>query len=327
MSTQNALHSLQPLINEKSLIKDADEFNRLVNVIFHDHEAAQYDEVHSEMWKSLPQQYDLIANDIVKLIKPKQQFSLLDVGCGTGLATQMLLDTILGPDITEIHLLDTSGKMLKKAGERSKKWNKKIRITEGDITQLHEKYDVIIISSVLHHIPDISRFLLHLKQLQKIGGILITMHDPAAEAIESELYKKRCEEYNSFKEKQVYIKPTIFKRAFTKIINLLKPQDYIEKINNDLLRKKIIKKPLTAPELWSITDIHVESLPYSASNGISKSSLINGLSEYDLVSYNTYAFFGILKSNLDTLFEQKEQELFLNKDLFGRNFSSAWIKK
>jgi len=116
-------------------------------------------------------------------------------------------------------------------------------------------------------------------------------------------------------------------RVFNKIKRLLKPDDYMRSINKDLLKNNIIKEPLTATELWSITDIHVEGLPYSANQGISLAELTKSLAGYHLLSYRTYGFFGALNSNLPDQFKEAEQQLIAEGDKFGRNFGSVWIKQ
>lgn len=320
--------SLSPLIEKKALIKDPEKFHSLVNVIFHDYEAEHYDELHREMWESLPQQYELLVNDITPHITGRSGLKLLDIGCGTALATELLLKTALGTKISEIHLLDTSPKMLELAQKRSSAWHKQVTTINGDISAINDQYDVIIISSVLHHIPDLADFLQRINRIQKPGSILITIHDPFAGSLESEVYIKRTNEYNNslITSKRPNGIP-LGERIVNKLKRVFRVPTYMDRINQKLLRENIINEPLNEPELWSITDIHVEGLPYAIGKGISKELLINYLPAYKLLSFRTYAFFGLLYSNLDNVYKKKETELSIKKDMHGRNFCSAWIKE
>jgi ubiquinone/menaquinone biosynthesis C-methylase UbiE len=321
--------SLLPLIREKSNICDPEKFQSLINVIFHDYEARDYDRLHSEMWQNLPQQFKFISADISSFFTEKNDgLKLLDIGCGTALATDLLLKTQIGSHINQVHLLDTSIAMLDEAKKRAKTWGKEFRLIEGDISLIKQRnYDIILISSVLHHIPDLSTFLHNVAQAQNPGGILITIHDPCSEALQSPIYRQRVTAYNNHIRSLPFKKQSIYKRITIRLRNLFNVPDYIDRINNKLLAEKIIKIPLTENELWSITDIHVEGLPYSTGKGIDKSTLINALSNYSLASYRTYAFFGVLGSHLNNPFRKTEEELSLQKDMYGRNFCSAWIKK
>jgi SAM-dependent methyltransferase len=215
--------------------------------------------------------------------------------------------------------------MLGEAKKRAKGWRKKVNIIHGDIAVATGAYDVIIFSSVLHHIPDLVDFLSKVSDLQKPGGLIISIHDPALEALQSDVYENRHKEFSD-RYKNEKRKPSITKRAFNKIKRMLQPQDYIGSVNKILLNKGVISQPLTPDEIWSITDVHVEGLPYSASDGISRQTLISSLPSYKLISYRTYCFFGMLNSYLTTDYQKKEQELSLNGDLNGRNFGSVWIK-
>jgi len=313
-------------MKKKAVVQDVKAFHHAVNVIFHNHEAAHYDSVHTEMWESLPHQYNLVARSLANYIKG-DKLSLLDIGCGTGLATQMLLDTAIGPHIAQVNLADTSTEMLKLAIKRSAQWDKKVNVIKQDLDEVTEKYDIIIVSSVLHHIPDLKAFFETISRLQQPGGIFISIHDPLADAIKSDVYEQRNQEYQSYlNSKPATRKPPLITRAYNKFKRTLFPSDYIRAVNKELLRQKIISSPLTAHEIWSITDIHVESLPYSASDGISKQFMVDALNDYSLLSFDTYAFFGTLISNVDEVYQEKEKQLSLNKDQFGRNFSSVWLK-
>jgi len=321
----NALASLIPLIEQKSKINDPVEFHAAINVAFHDVEAKHYDSIHDEMWQSLPFQYQLLVNDISGRFVNKKGLKLLDIGCGTGLATNMLLDAGLKPYVDEITLLDTSAVMLSYASKRAKNWNKKVRLINGDVGKADGFYDIIIISSVLHHIPDLHAFLQQVNSLQHPEGILITIHDPTNEALQSITYQERAARYNAYLQQHPH-SPSFKQKLVNRITRLLSGKDYISSVNKVLLKANVIKEPLTAPELWSVTDIHVEDLPYSANSGIALSYLKRCLSEYNILSYRTYAFFGVLYSNLPDYLKKEERELSMKADSLGRNFASIWVK-
>jgi ubiquinone/menaquinone biosynthesis C-methylase UbiE len=319
------LKALVPLIVKKSNISDPEKFQSIINVVFHDHEAKHYDVIHSEMWKSLPKQFELLANDLAPYIKNQENLKLLDVGCGTGMATQMMLNTKLNKNVREVHLLDTSSVMLSAAGKRARKWGKITKLVHGDIKKLEGKYDIIIISSVLHHIPNIPGFLKTIEGLQQKGCVILTIHDPGHEALNGTVYQERCKLLSNTGQAKTP-KLSILTRIFNKVRRSLQPKDYIDSINETLLKKGVINTPLTARELWSITDIHVEDLPYSASDGISLSTLKDSLPSYQLISFRTYAFFGTVESNLPPSLHHLEVDLSKKRDLNGRNFCSIWLK-
>ena len=106
------------------------KFQERVNIVFHDFEAEHYDKMHSDMWDSLQEQINLLIEDLITYKDiSANDLSLLDIGCGTGLSTQILLQSKLGNYINQITLLDTSANMLKFAEEKAKTWNKKYKIS------------------------------------------------------------------------------------------------------------------------------------------------------------------------------------------------------
>jgi SAM-dependent methyltransferase len=102
------------------------EFHAAVNVAFHRYESELYDELHRDMWESLPLQIALLAGDCLRVAGAAEPgpLRMLDIGCGTGLATDLLLRSPLGPFITEVDLLDTSTAMLARAQQRRQQWGK-----------------------------------------------------------------------------------------------------------------------------------------------------------------------------------------------------------
>jgi tRNA (cmo5U34)-methyltransferase len=103
--------------------------------------------------------------------------NLLDIGCGAGNYTLMMLSKI--PDLN-CTLVDLSKPMLDKALERvSQKTKKQVTILQGDIreVELNENhFDIILAGAVLHHLRDDKDWETTFEKLFKLlkpGGCLM----------------------------------------------------------------------------------------------------------------------------------------------------------
>lgn len=328
MST-NPYQSLIPLFNEKSALAKIEDFHSHINIIFHDVESKYYDTIHQEMWDNLQEQFNKLVQIVHQNgINLEDNLSLLDIGCGTGLSTEMLLQTHLGPKIQNISLLDTSTQMLDKAKNRIEKWKKPMSLFNTQVEKITGTFDVILVCSVIHHIPDLNSFFGAIQDRLNPGGILITMHDPLAEAIESSVFKNRVSEYLGMEKKHNDFLPRrIVHRIKSKWQSLTNKNDLIGEVNQLLLKDGITKAPLSHTEVWSVTDIHVEDLPYSNKQGVSIDELKSILNKMNLKKLITYCYFGTLRNDLLKKYQLKEDELSKNDDLHGRNFGSIWIKE
>lgn len=330
--TTDVFKSLIPLFEQKSNVDSIRDFHEKVNLTFHNIEAKYYDKIHAEMWINLPEQMERMIDHLFDWFDKQniQKIKVLDLGCGTGLAAQLLINSLVGRKIASIFLLDPSHVMLQKAKQRSLKWNIPVNSGCGYIEDVKEKFDLIITSSVLHHIPNIPQFISNIENTLNANGVFISLHDPLAEAINSETYQNRTARLNQAIRVN-FQNRTLKQRITGKIKRILKgsikPETYIAEVNQELIRLNIIKTHLTPAEMWSITDIHVEGLPYSANNGISLKNLEESAKDLSLAYFKTYCFFGKLKSDLPEEYKAEEDDLTLTDDKFGRNFNSMWIRK
>jgi ubiquinone/menaquinone biosynthesis C-methylase UbiE len=325
-----SFNTLLPLIKKTGSTLSPADFQHTINVVFHDIEANHYDAIHANMWDSLQEQINLLVDDVyAKEAITSKTLRLLDIGSGTGLSTELLLSSKFENHIGHITLLDTSPNMLKQAESKVKKWNKKYTLVNSDVRTLTEKYDVIIISSVLHHIPDLKQFLDKIDGIQNPGGILIHLQDRNGDYMNDPEYLER---FNAYEKKLKEASPKSLKSLFPKSLKnavkrLIGRKNYIDLVNDKLLELKAIKKRMTADEIWSVTDIHVENLPFSIGSGISIKFLKETLKNYSLVNSRSYGFFGFLKSELFPEYQPKEQQLISKNALNGRHVSAVWIKK
>jgi tRNA (cmo5U34)-methyltransferase len=111
-----------------------------------------------------------------KRIVPRAE-NLLDIGCGAGNYTLMMLAKIPNLNCT---LIDLSKPMLDKAYERvSKETNSKVEVIQGDLREVALKknhYDIILAGAVLHHLRDDMDWettFVKLFSLLKHGGCLM----------------------------------------------------------------------------------------------------------------------------------------------------------
>jgi len=322
---------LKPLISKLGSTLSPKEFQEVVNIVFHNHEAKEYDELHADMRDNLFEQINLVTLDLFDFTTVKSnKLKLLDVGCGTGLSTHLLLQSNIGKYINEIVLLDTSQEMLKQADKKACLWKKDYNLIEGDISKIQDdKFDVILVCSVLHHIPDLKAFLGIIDSCLKPNGFLIHLQDPNNDFKKDPIYLNRLSSIQDFKgvnNKATSNCKFTLKSMKKRIKRWIGRKDYIDMTNDELLKRGVIKKRMNADEIWSVTDIHIESDLNQETNGISFDFLSKQLINYKLISRRTYGFFGILKNELPMKFRRLE-ELYINQgELNGRNLACVWKK-
>jgi 2-polyprenyl-3-methyl-5-hydroxy-6-metoxy-1,4-benzoquinol methylase len=299
------------------------EFHTAVNVTFHDFESQVYDEIHADMWASLPRQFAFLIDDCVREYpNAPQEMRLLDIGAGTGLASASLLRTAIGPRITSIELLDTSPAMLKQAMLRSSEWNIPVRYHVGLLDNLPDGdlYEMIVTCSVLHHVPNLQAFCAKVRQHQAPGGIFLHLQDPNAKFLERNGRETAGSQITvRVMEQLARFTPS---RIFGRIIRQLtakQGEDYISRTNRALVEAGVINKPLKVADLYAITDLHVIN-----GRGISFERIGQWLPDYACLSQRSYGFFGKLWSSLPSDLQAQEERLTQENDLGGAHIAAAW---
>jgi SAM-dependent methyltransferase len=304
-----------------------EEFHAAVNETFHFHESQVYDQEHADMWNSLPPQVDQLAEDVLQgRTNLGAKLSLLDIGCGTGLAWSSLLRSRLGTRIANVDVLDSSAPMLEKSKARAASMNLNLTTFRGYIDSLpaDKFYDIILTSSVLHHVPDLQSFLSQVRKHQAPSGIFIHLQDPNADYQDDPDLKGRMALTANQREPQEGF-TSIPGRALTKLRRMLgipSLLDYVRRTNDSLLKQGVIQNPMSAAEIYAITDIHVHE-----GGGISFSALSSWLADYDCISHRSYGFYGVLSSELDPSMQAKERELSASGALNGFFLCAAWRLK
>lgn len=113
----------------------------------------------------------IIADEILKSIEVKKEYSALEFGCGTGLVSFNLRDNFY-----KITLVDNSQGMIDQLNMKIQDSNiQNMKAYHLDINDEHDKlsnYDVIYTSMALHHVKDIKGCLEILFKLLNTGGYI-----------------------------------------------------------------------------------------------------------------------------------------------------------
>ena len=299
------------------------EFHSAVNVTFHDFESEVYDQEHADMWGSVPEQVALLVHDCAGSDPDGgRPLAVLDIGCGTGLASHSLLQSALGPRVKSIDLLDTSPAMLRQAAKRADGWNVPYRCHRGYLDELQggQEYDLIITCSVLHHVPDLAAFLGQVRFRQAPAGIFLHLQDPNGDyADHPELRKRREASKKSLTDTLKRFTPGRIVGRLYRELTGKQGQDHISKTNRALLQAGLITTPLTTNEIYEITDIHVED-----GEGISIERLRGWLPDYECISQRSYGFFRVLRTSLPPELQKTEEQLIESRALNGAFVGAAW---
>jgi SAM-dependent methyltransferase len=322
--SQDVLAPMKKIMQRHGVRCTAEEFHAAVNITFHNFESEVYDQEHADMWESLPREFDRLAGDCARVAENQGELNLLDIGCGTGLATDCLVKSELGTRITYVDLLDTSRPMLAQAARRAAGWNRPFTIYEGLVDALPKvkKYSLIVTCSVLHHVPDLAAFLRTVRSLQADNGIYIHLQDPNGDYANDPEYLQRVAQIKSKKLFPEVVYRFTPRRVVNRIYRELtgkQDDSYCTKTNRALLNAGLISTPLSVTEIYSITDIHVLD-----GTGISIRQMKDWMPDYDLISMRSYAFFGTLWSKLPPKLKREEEALGQIKARNGMHIGAVW---
>jgi SAM-dependent methyltransferase len=152
------------------------------NIKLHKIEARYYDLIHPEEFNWYEQ--SRIRKDL-RFIRGKFEGGplILDLGCGTGNLSIKLLE--LGCSVWGVDISPDMVEVLKKKipGGSGDKTRLFVQNVDEFISGCQQRFDCIVASSVLHHLPDHIQTLEKALELLKPGGWLYITHEPTKNAL------------------------------------------------------------------------------------------------------------------------------------------------
>jgi ubiquinone/menaquinone biosynthesis C-methylase UbiE len=195
----------------------------------------------SENWKGLLKRFDMTGK------------SVCEIGTGTGFVPLLLIKNGVHPK--EYFCTDISQNIL---GEAKKRINaekgridfKYVLLRDKMLPFKNRSFDFMIMNSVLHHLPDIDVFFLEANRCLKEKGILIIAHEPNKKFFESILLKTNL--------KIIYGTTSSVGKIISAVMRKKKDTSQDDAINKALIKKGLIKEPLTHTEILSFIDYHAK---------------------------------------------------------------------
>ncbi|MDP9117733.1 MAG: class I SAM-dependent methyltransferase, partial [Actinomycetota bacterium] len=143
---------------------------KLANILYHDWEAATYDEKWSISFDERCRDYARDRFTHVAGTRGWPYAKSLELGCGTGFFT---LNLKLAGVIAEAHVTDLSPGMVEVAKRNARGLGFKVHGRVADAERLpyaDDSFDLVIGHAVLHHIPDVELSLREVLRVLKPGG-------------------------------------------------------------------------------------------------------------------------------------------------------------
>lgn len=120
--------------------------------------------------------------EIVDKCGVKKGAKVLDVACGTGILTPILLEAV--GEGGEVKGIDFAPEMVKRA--RAKNFGPNVRFLVADVMDMpfeDESFDQVFCNGALPHFPDIPASLSEMKRVLRAGGRLVICHASSREQI------------------------------------------------------------------------------------------------------------------------------------------------
>jgi len=237
-----------------------------VNEVFNDVERDGYDVKHAQTLRDEAVRWRALGKAL--LGGERDAVSVLDVGCGTGFVARQLApflyegDRLVCSDVSA-GMLETCEKLLREQGLDCRA---EFRKSSGGALDLEdESFDLVVMNSVLHHVPEPGAFLADMHRLLRPGGRLVICHEPSRP-----FYASRLMRWNHrlvfylFQPKEAVIRVLRalrvhdpVKRLYRRVLRKSEaPTPVLDEVNRRLLEEGTVERGFTPDELISITDVH-----------------------------------------------------------------------
>lgn len=244
--------------------KDEEEIVLVVNEICHDLEE-NYEKENSVM--------HMVENNTWKAFLRGVNFKnkkILEIGTGTGflplffIKNQIQFDEFTCTDISKNILLKAENNIIKENSKQNLRLNFKFKKLDGKNLPFDDNsYDIVIMNSVLHHLPDVKYFFKDSSRVLNKDGLLIIGHEPNFYFYNSIFL------FFNYRLLGFFFKVLGKFRNFILNKSSLEETTMINKVNLQLKKRNLIKSDLNLKEIGYFVDYGAgKGLDYKKTYGL-----------------------------------------------------------
>lgn len=331
-STQEQLEQIRARCGARMPL---DDFVAIVSNAYHELESPFYDTAHPELFQYVaPAMEDFLPTALS--FKQGKTLRTLDAGCGTGFASAVLMKKA-GSRIGELVCADPSPHMLDQC-RRKLRGHSNVSYRLGGIEALGDqqaRFDLVITSSMLHHIVQVADFLARLLPLVAPGGFYLMLHEPSRRFYRNPECMRllaKCSAKARRRPLSRYVDPRAYVRALRRVIRWRGLDSIQQQTSRRLHRRGVTQNPLREEEISVLVDVHAPPLRSDAwpswQGGFDIDELRGGcLSALSLLALRSYGFLGPLYENqVPKRCRQEAQQLAERFPDDGAMFCALWRK-
>lgn len=251
------------------------------NLAYHKYEAELYDDAHPEIlahevtrWMNF---FSMWRKDV------KEKMTFVDVGAGTGFI-EKIAEKFLTPEDQYI-AVDLSPEMLDILSRKASRNLRTIMAPADKIPLENGMADLVLMNSVLHHLPDPLGFAAEAYRLLKPNGLLVVMHEPNIVFAKS-WFMKNVARVASYTARWFRKRTSIVNKTHDQKLGICK------KVSEDLLEKGLIDHELTDSQIQTMVDVHSPTASGHYEEVGFDCDFFLKSAEWKLDSYVTYNFLG-----------------------------------
>lgn len=232
-------------------------FVSVTSNIYHGFEARNYDERHFSIEYS--KKYWTKVTDYISKQFAGRQVAVLDFGCGTGFATERLIESKLNPNISRISCYDLSEAMVAICKE---KFDGDDRLSffadepgRQQLLATRQKFDIIVCNALMHHILEPEAVFKMIDEMLNSDGIFVMGHEPNKNFYRNAVLQSVSKVFRIYKR--------VYKRLFLRNKKSGPSADIAVLTHQELLRQGIVPADFPAKIIPKFVDIHVPLSNYA----------------------------------------------------------------
>lgn len=228
-----------------------DAFVSVTSNIYHGFEAKNYDERHFSIEYS--KKYWSKVTDYISKKFAGQKVAVLDFGCGTGFATEQLIQSKGNENISQISCYDLSEAMVDVCKQKFSNDNRVSyfanELGRQKLIETNQKFDIIVCNALMHHILEPEAVFKMIDELLNEEGIFVMGHEPNKNFYKNGILQLASKVFRIYKR--------IYKRIFLRKKNVGQSADIAMLTQKELQRQGIIPDNFPAKVIPKFVDIHV----------------------------------------------------------------------